>query len=127
FNSDHPLSRAIVDAAGESGYELPKASEFESVTARGILATVDGKRIIAGNRQLIDEQGIELDDAATAELDRLEKAGRTVILAAIDGRLEGVIGIADEVKKSAPRAVEALHGIGLRVIMMTGDNERSAR
>ena len=83
-------------------------------------------RIIAGNRRLIDEQGIEIDAATQAELDRLESAGRTVIFAAIDGRIEGVIGIADEVKKSAPRAIDALHALGLRVIMMTGDNERAA-
>ena len=125
-NSDHPLSRAIVDSAVESGYALPAASDFESVTARGVIATVDGKRIVAGNLRLIDEQGIGVDASSQAELDRLEATGRTVILAAVDGRLEGVIGIADEVKKSAPRAIDALHRLGLRVIMMTGDNERAA-
>jgi len=140
-NSDHPLSRAIVDAAVDAGYTLPAASDFESVTARGVIATVpsplegEGQpqagvraplRIVAGNRRLIDEQGIEIDAATQAELDRLESAGRTVIFAAVDGRIEGVIGIADEVKKSAPRAIDALHALGLRVIMMTGDNERAA-
>ncbi len=125
-NSDHPLSRAIVDAAVESGYTLLATTDFESVTARGIIATVDGKRVVAGNRRLIDEQAIAVDASSQEELDRLEGTGRTVIFAAVDGRLEGVIGIADEVKKSAPRAIEALHGLGLRVIMMTGDNERAA-
>jgi Cu+-exporting ATPase len=124
--SDHPLSRAIVDAAVDAGYTLPAAGDFESVTARGVMASIDGKRIVAGNRRLIDEQGIEVDAAALAEFDRLEAAGRTVIFAAIDGRIEGVIGIADEVKKNAPRAIDALHALGLRVIMMTGDNERAA-
>jgi Cu+-exporting ATPase len=124
--SDHPLSRAIVDAAVESGYELPAASEFRSFTARGIGATVDGKRILAGNRRLIEDQDLPLDRVALEELARLESAGRTVIFAAIDGRLSGVIGIADEVKKNARRSVEALHALGLRVIMMTGDNERAA-
>ena len=141
-NSDHPLSRAIVDAAVDAGCTLPAAADFESVTARGVMATVpsplEGEewpnagergqalRIVAGNRRLIDEQGIEIDAAAHAELDRLEAAGRTVIFAAIDGRIEGVIGIADEIKKNAPRAIDALHALGLRVIMMTGDNERAA-
>ncbi len=162
-NSDHPLSRAIVDAAIEAGYELPAATDFESITARGVIAIVTpsppvgegwpqagvrgsaqsakadvpsppegegqpqaGVRVIAGNRRMIDEHNIEIDAAAHAELDRLEAAGRTVIFAAIDGRLEGVIGIADEVKKNAPRAVAALQALGLRVIMMTGDNERAA-
>ena len=125
-NSDHPLSRAIVDAASDSGYVLPASTDFESVTARGVVATVEGQGIIAGNRRLMDERGIAIDAETAAELDRLERAGRTVIFAAIDGRIEGLIGIADEVKKNAPRAVEALHRLGLRVIMMTGDNERAA-
>ena len=125
-NSDHPLSRAIVDAAVESGYELPEASDFESLTARGVAATVDGKRVLAGNLRLFEEQGIALDENARDEMARLESAGRTVIVAAIDGAVAGVIGIADEVKKTAPRAVGALESLGLRVIMMTGDNERAA-
>jgi Cu+-exporting ATPase len=124
--SDHPLSRAIVDAAVESGYELPPASDFESLTARGVAATVEGRRVLAGNRRLIDEQGVALDDIARDELARLEDAGRTVIFAAVDGQAAGVIGIADEVKKNAARSVAALHALGLRVIMMTGDNERAA-
>jgi Cu+-exporting ATPase len=125
-SSDHPLSRAIVDAAVESGYELPTATDFTSLTSRGIVAVVDGRRIIAGNRALIDEEQIALDDAARDELVRLESTGRTVIIAAVDGKVEGVIGIADEVKSSAPRAVSALHDLGLRVIMLTGDNEQAA-
>jgi len=125
-NSDHPLSRAIVDAAVDASYTLPQATDFESVTARGVVATVDGKRIVAGNLRLIDEHGIAMDAAAHEEVERLEQGGRTVILAAVDGRLEGALGIADEVKKNAPRAIEALHRLGLRVIMMTGDNERAA-
>ncbi|HEY7801945.1 MAG TPA: heavy metal translocating P-type ATPase, partial [Dehalococcoidia bacterium] len=125
-SSDHPLSRAIVDAAVESGYELPTATDFTSLTARGIVAVVDGRRIIAGNRALIDEEQIALDDAARDEFTRLESTGRTVIIAAVDGKVEGVIGIADEVKSSAPRAVSALHDLGLRVIMLTGDNEQAA-
>ncbi len=125
-DSDHPLSRAIVDAAVDAGYALSAASEFESLTARGVVATACGRRIAAGNRRMIEEMGIELDRVALEEAARLEDAGRTVIFAAIDGRIEGVIGMADEVKKTAARAVEALHALGLRVIMMTGDNERAA-
>src|SRR5204862_7568810 len=107
-NSDHPLSRAIVDAAVESGYTLPPAADFASVTARGVLATVEGKRIAAGNRMLMDEQHIAIDADAASETQRLEAAVRTVIYAAVDGRVEGVIGIADEVKRTAPRAIDAL-------------------
>ncbi|HZP57170.1 MAG TPA: heavy metal translocating P-type ATPase [Dehalococcoidia bacterium] len=124
--SDHPLSRAIVDAAVESGYALPAAEAFESLTARGVAATVEGKRVLAGNARLLEEQGIALTDEVRAEAERLEEAGRTVIFAAVDGSVAGVVGIADEVKKSARRAVDALYALGLRVIMMTGDNPRAA-
>ena len=125
-NSDHPLSRAIVDAAVDSGYTLPAATDFESLTARGVASTVDGKRILAGNVRLFEEKGIALNDELRAEAERLEGSGRTVIFAAIDGVPAGVIGMADEMKASAPRAIDTLHGLGLRVIMMTGDNERAA-
>jgi Cu+-exporting ATPase len=125
-SSDHPLSRAIVDAAVESGYALPDATDFESVTARGVVATVEGRRIVAGNMALIEDQRATLDDSVRDEFARQEGAGHTVILVAIDGRVEGVIGIADEVKQNALRAIAALSALGLRVIMMTGDNERAA-
>jgi len=124
--SEHPLSRAIVDAATESGYELPEATAFEALTARGIAATVEGKRIVAGNTRLLEEQGIAAGALARDEASRLEAMGRTVIFVAADGELVGLVGISDEVKQNAPRAVQALHALGLRVIMMTGDNERAA-
>jgi heavy metal translocating P-type ATPase len=125
-NSDHPLSRAIVDAAVESRYELPEATDFESLTARGVAATVDGKRVLAGNLRLFEEQRVPLDEHAREEMARLQGAGSTMIVASVDGAVAGVIGIADEVKKTAPRAVDALRALGLRVIMMTGDHERAA-
>jgi len=124
--SEHPLSRAIVDAAVESGYTLPPAAAFEAVTARGVRAEIGGRTILAGNQRLMDESGIALGADVREEMERLEAAGRTVIIAAIDGAVAGVIGIADQVKANAPRAVQALKALGLRVIMMTGDNERAA-
>jgi heavy metal translocating P-type ATPase len=124
--SDHPLSRAVVDAAVDSGYDLPEASDFVSYTARGVAATVEGARVVAGNRRLLEDEGIAIGDDARAEAARLEGLGRTVIFVAVDGRVEGVIGIADEVKKTAPRAVQALKRLGLRVFMATGDHERAA-
>ncbi len=124
--SEHPLSRAITDAALESGYVLPPASGFEALTARGVRAQVDGRAVIAGNARLLEETGAVFPERAREEADRLESLGRTVIFAAIDGNIEGVIGIADAVKQNAMRAVATLSGLGLRVIMMTGDNERAA-
>ncbi|MGK2965226.1 MAG: heavy metal translocating P-type ATPase, partial [Tepidiformaceae bacterium] len=124
--SEHPLSRAIVDSATDAGYELPSASAFEAITARGVRATVDGRAVLAGNLALFADEGIAIPAAASDELERLEAMGRTVILVAVDGVVEGVIGMSDALKQGAPRAVEALRGLGLRVIMMTGDNERAA-
>ena len=125
-NSDHPLSRAIVDAATEAGYDLPGADDFRSHTARGVEATVDGKRLYVGTPALLADASIAIDVETREEAERLQSLGRTVIYAGIDGRVAGVIGIADEVKANAPRAVAALHGLGLRVIMMTGDNDAVA-
>jgi Cu+-exporting ATPase len=125
-DSEHPLSRAVVDAAVESGYDLPPASDFEAVMARGVIATVEGRAIAAGSADLMRDRGIKMDDTARDEAARLEEAGRTVIYVAVDGEIEGVIAIADELKKNAARAVSALHALGLRVIMLTGDNERAA-
>jgi|CXWL01.1.fsa_nt_gi Cu+-exporting ATPase len=125
-NSAHPLSRAIVDAAVEAGYVLPAVGEFESLTGMGVEATADGRKVVAGNLRLMEERGVAVDAVAASEVDRLEALGRTVIFVTVDGRLEGVIAIADEVKKTAAAAVETLRGLGLRVIMMTGDNERAA-
>lgn len=124
--SDHPLSRAIVDAAVESGYELLEASEFDSLTALGVRASVEGKRVLAGNRRLMEEQSIAFDRGVVSEADRLEALGRTVIFVAINGTVEGLIGMADQVKATAARSVDALRRLGLGVIMLTGDNERAA-
>jgi Cu+-exporting ATPase len=124
--SDHPLSRAIVDEAVESGYDVPDADDFESITARGVAAGVGGKAVLAGTRELLEDRGVEIDERTLEEHARLEADGDTVIFAAIDGKAAGVIGMADEVKRNAARAVETLHGLGLRVIMLTGDNERAA-
>jgi len=124
--SEHPLSRAVVDSAVDAGLDLSAATDFASLTARGVSAKVNGRLVQAGNRVLFAEAGIALPPEAIAELARLEEAGRTVILVAVDGTIAGLLGIADEVKQNSPRAVKALHDLGLRVIMMTGDNERAA-
>ncbi|MEX2236874.1 MAG: heavy metal translocating P-type ATPase [Dehalococcoidia bacterium] len=125
--SEHPLSRAIVDAAVDSGYDLPEAEGFESLAGRGVTARVSDRQILAGNLRLLEENGLEITERVRDEVARLESAGRTVIYVAIDGRVEAAIGIADAVKQNAARAVAALRGLGLRVVMMTGDNEQVAR
>ncbi len=124
--SEHPLSRAVVDAAVESGYTLPGAKDFVATAGRGVAASVDGGQVLAGNLAMMADHRITLEGTARDEFDRLEGFGRTVVVVAVDGRAAGVIGIADAVKQNAPRAVAALKRLGLRVVMLTGDNERAA-
>ncbi|MGI8927714.1 MAG: heavy metal translocating P-type ATPase, partial [Tepidiformaceae bacterium] len=108
------------------GYTLAPATDFRAITARGASATVNGRAIVAGNPLLFEERAIDLTDHGREELSRLQATGRTAIVVAIDGAVEGVIGIADEVKANAARSVAALRRLGLRVIMMTGDNAQVA-
>lgn len=124
--SEHPLSRAVVDAAVEAGYELPAVRSFSAVTARGVTGTVEGREVLVGNQPMIMERGIELTTELSSTINRLEAQGRTVVIAVRDGQVAGLIGIADEVKPNAARAVAALKRLGLRVIMMTGDNAQVA-
>jgi len=124
--SEHPLSRAVVDAAVDRSLPLAPASSFEAITARGVQAMVDGQLVLAGNTALFEEFGFPLDGAFRSRLERLEAAGKTVVIVAIDGRIEGLLSLSDEIKPNAARAVAALKRQGLRVIMMTGDNERAA-
>ncbi len=125
--SEHPLSRAIVDAATDRTLVVPAAVNFTAITARGVRATVDGRDVMAGNAALFADQGLALPPGIATRIEGLELAGQTVIAVAIDGQIEGLFAIADAVKQNARRAVEALRGLGLRVIMMTGDNERAAQ
>ncbi|HEX5938782.1 MAG TPA: heavy metal translocating P-type ATPase [Dehalococcoidia bacterium] len=124
--SDHPLSRAIVDAAVESGYELGEPDDFESLTGRGVSARVEGRQVLAGNSRLMTERNVEITARVEGERGRLEQSGRTIIYLAIDGRVEALIGIADELKQNARRSVDALKRLGLQVIMMTGDGDEAA-
>ncbi len=123
----HPLAEAILAQAEESGLAVPKASDFESHTGRGILATVEGHRVALGNIRLMKELGVDtaaLDDKAGD----LREGGATVVWLAVDGELAGLLAIADPVKENAPAALEALkrHGVK-RVIMATGDEAATAQ
>ncbi len=123
--SEHPLSRAVVDAAADGGLELPPATQFEALTARGVQAMVEGKLVQVGNRAMFEELGFglkPLDETIAA----LESQGRTVAIVAVDGSVAGLLGFFDDVKPNAARAVAALRRLGLRVVMLTGDNERAA-
>ena len=123
--SEHPLSRAVVDAAVEAGLEVPPATRFEALTARGVHAMVDDRLVQVGNPGMFAELGYDMGPLEP-RIGELEAAGRTVALVAVDGTVVGLVGLFDEVKPNARRAVEALRRLGLRVVMLTGDNARAA-
>ncbi|MHB1349581.1 MAG: copper-translocating P-type ATPase [Desulfobulbus sp.] len=126
--SEHPLAEAIVRAAREKNLALPKATAFEALPGRGISAVVDGHQLLMGNREHIAEQaGITLSPLQEQEADRLAAGGRTVLFLAVDGGLAALLGVADRIKEETPATVRRLQALGVQVLMLTGDNERTAR
>lgn len=123
--SEHPLGQAIVAGARNKGLELLKADDFNSVTGRGIEAKINGRAVLAGNRKLMEERNIFLT-ALERDSDRLAGEGKTPMYVAIDGRLAGIIAVADVVKASSKAAIESLHQMGIEVAMITGDNRKTA-
>jgi P-type Cu+ transporter len=124
--SEHPLARAIVDAANLRGIAAPEASGFEAPTGKGVTATVDGRRIVIGNAKMLSDSGIPTT-ALDAEAERLRADGATAVFVAVDGKAAGVIAIADPVKPTTPEALRALADEGVRVVMLTGDNRTTAQ
>ena len=124
--SEHPIARAIVDAANAESLELPTVTEFQSVTGLGVKATVDGKRVeIGADRYMV---GLGYDVSGFAEVsERLASEGKSPLYAAVDGKPAAIIAVADPIKETTPRAIEALHDLGLKVAMITGDNARTAK
>lgn len=124
--SEHPIARAIVDAASAEGLTLPALEAFESVTGMGVRAMAAGVRVEVGADRYMRELGLDAGVFAdTAE--RLGSEGKSPLYAAIDGRLAAIIAVADPIKPSTPAAIEALHQLGLKVAMITGDNARTAQ
>ena len=124
--SEHPLARAIVDGAEERGLEPGDPEAFENVPGHGVRATVDGETVLVGNRRLLAEAGIDPSPAAET-MARLEAEGKTAMLVARAGELVGVVATADTIKPTAREAVGALLDRGLEVMLVTGDNARTAR
>ena len=124
--SEHPLASAIVEGARDKGLEPVAADHFEAVTGRGVTGIVDGKSAWLGNKRLFDGAGIALGDLAD-RAGELRDDGNTVMFLGIDGKAAGLIAVADPVKASTAGAIAALHEAGLKVVMATGDNERTAR
>ncbi|MDD9977084.1 MAG: copper-translocating P-type ATPase [Boseongicola sp.] len=124
--SEHPLAEAIVEGAEQRSVPIGDASDFEAVTGKGVKGTVDGKTVALGNRKLVEDLGLEaghLVDAANARRDE----GETVMFVVVDGAVAGLVCVSDPVKETTPAALKALHELGFRIIMATGDNERTAK
>jgi Au+-exporting ATPase len=124
--SEHPLARAITRAASDRGLSVPDAAGFESLTGQGARATVAGRLVNVGSARLM--AGLGLDTTAfAADADRLGDEGKSPLYAAIDGKLAAILAVSDPIKETTPPAIEALHALGLKVAMVTGDSARTAR
>jgi P-type Cu+ transporter len=123
--SEHPLAEAIVKEATARGIDIPgRAAGFEALVG-GVQGTVGARSVVIGNQRLLAEAGIDIEPVR-ADLDRLESAAKTAMLVAVDGELAGVIAVADTVKPTSAEAVQTLHRLGIKVVMLTGDNQRTA-
>ncbi|MCG7392942.1 heavy metal translocating P-type ATPase [Microvirga sp. ACRRW] len=124
--SEHPLAVAIVAAAEKEGIATAPVADFDSPTGKGALGTVEGRRIVLGNKAFLAEHGIDVAPLAE-QADRLREDGATAIFAGVDGKVAGAIAIADPVKASTPEALAGLKAEGVRVVMLTGDNWTTAK
>uniref|UniRef100_UPI003514E0C3 copper-translocating P-type ATPase n=1 Tax=Pararhodobacter marinus TaxID=2184063 RepID=UPI003514E0C3 len=124
--SEHPLAEAIVRGAEERDVKMANADDFQAVTGKGVKGVVDGKAVALGNLAMIRELGLEAGDL-TAKANARRDEGETVMFVVLDGDIAGLVAVADPVKETTPAAIEDLHELGFRVIMATGDNERTAK
>ncbi|MER9421883.1 heavy metal translocating P-type ATPase [Mesorhizobium sp. M0317] len=124
--SEHPLADAIVGGAGERGLTLVEAGGFDAVTGKGVSGTVSGRKVSLGNAAMMADVGMDTA-SLSAKAEALQAEGKTAMFVAVDKRLAGIVAVADPVKATTAEAIRALHDRGLRIIMATGDNERTAR
>lgn len=123
--SEHPLGEAIVSKAKELKLKLEETDDFSAIPGHGIKAAISGKQVWLGNLQLINNEGI--DNTLLSESDRLADEGKTPMYVVVDGILSGIIAVADTTKPNSKKAIDKLHELGVKVAMITGDNERTAR
>ena len=123
-SSEHPLAEAIVKGAEERNIRFAKVENFESVTGKGVFGTIDGKKVLLGNGKLMDDS--KVDFSKNEQADELRGEGQTVMFVAVDGKAVGLVGVADTIKVSAKEAINELHKQNIEVVMMTGDNAKTA-
>ncbi|ADQ05501.1 heavy metal translocating P-type ATPase [Caldicellulosiruptor owensensis OL] len=122
--SEHPLGEAIVAAAKEKNLQLHEASQFEAISGHGIEAVVDGQKILVGNEKLMQDKGVEI--GFLLDVEKLSQQAKTPMFVAINGKFAGIIAVSDLIKTNAKRAIELLHNMGIEVVMITGDNSKTA-
>lgn len=125
-NSEHPLATAIVNAANEKGFKLADVSDFSSVTGKGVLGRMNEYSVAIGNRKLMEEYGVKLD-SFTIQAEGLSRAGSTVVFMAVDGIVAGLFGVSDPVKETTPEAIVKLKKAGMKLVMLTGDSQTTAK
>jgi len=125
-NSEHPLARAIVDEANEKRLELKPVDDFESITGGGVSGKIGGLKALIGKEKFIAETGIPIPSELSNKARELQEKAQTVVWVASGGSVAGILGISDPIKKTTPGAIKALHDLGLKVIMATGDNRKTA-
>lgn len=124
--SEHPLAQAIVQGIREKGIELGNIQFFEAIPGFGVQATISGQGVVIGTRKLMQQYGINIESVLSV-MEELEKNGKTAMLAGINGQYAGLVAVADTIKDTSQEAVRRLQDMGIKVIMMTGDNERTAQ
>ncbi len=126
-NSEHPLADSIVKGAKEKNIELIKMDKFESVTGKGVQAMSDGKRIGLGNQKLLDDFQATIDDDNKKQIEEWQLTGQTVMFLIIGNKVEGVVSVSDKIKESSAKAIRELQKTGIKVHMLTGDNQLTAK
>ncbi|AVB77051.1 heavy metal translocating P-type ATPase [Methanococcus maripaludis] len=126
-NSEHPLALAILKKADELNISLSEPEKFESITGMGITGIIKDQKVLVGNRRLMEENNISINEDYTKEISRLEENAKTVIIVAIEHRIIGIIGISDKIKENAKITVQNLREMGIESYMVTGDNEKAAK
>lgn len=124
--SEHPIALAVVNKANRDNINLPEPKDFESLNGLGVIAQVDGRQIYAGNRKMMKKFGISID-LVEEKMSKLESEGKTAIMIAVDNKIQGVIAVADSLKETSPLAIAALKDLQIECMMITGDNEKTAK
>jgi Cu+-exporting ATPase len=125
-SSEHPLAAAIVSGTEEKGIEPLKSKDFESHTGKGVSGRVNGRQVLLGNKRLLETFGVSSGDL-DSKAEALRTEGKTAMYVAIDGKLAGIVSVSDPIKETTAEAIEKLHKEGLRIVMLTGDNQATAK